>query len=297
MKSFKSHFKFNKDERSGIYFLLLLIVVLQLVYFGIRFNFFQTATSNFETNTGVQSKLDSVKNQSIQKDSLKIYPFNPNYITDYKGYVLGMSTAEIDRLLAFREQGTYVNSATEFQQVTQVSDSLLSLLSVYFKFPEWANIKNKKPSRAVHKTGAAIKINNKSTPILRDLNAATAEELQKINGIGEVLSARIVKFRTSLGGFLVNDQLYDVYGLEAEVIDRLLTYFTVRRKPSVALIPINKASAYEISKIVYIKYGLAKNIVAYRDKNGAFVSFEDLANVHEFPSNKIDRIKLYLTLD
>jgi hypothetical protein len=40
---------------------------------------------------------------------------------------------EIDRLLAFRKENKYVNSAKEFQNVTKVSDSLLND-GPYFKF-------------------------------------------------------------------------------------------------------------------------------------------------------------------
>jgi hypothetical protein len=53
-----------------------------------------------------------------------LYPFNPNFITDFKGYKLGMSVQEID-LLEYRKGNKYVNSPKEFQAVTQVSDSLL----------------------------------------------------------------------------------------------------------------------------------------------------------------------------
>jgi hypothetical protein len=86
----------------------------------------------------LQSKVDSLK---VEKQNYipKIYPFNPNFITDYKGSKLGMSVAEIDRLLNFRKTNQYVNSASEFQKVTQVSDSLLNTISPYFKFPDWVN--------------------------------------------------------------------------------------------------------------------------------------------------------------
>ena len=51
-----------------------------------------------------------------------MYPFNPNYISDYKGYQLGMNVDEIDRLLAHREQSLYVNLAKEFQTITKISE-------------------------------------------------------------------------------------------------------------------------------------------------------------------------------
>ncbi len=45
-----------------------------------------------------------------------------------------MSNEEIDRLLTFRKQNQWVNSAKQFQQVTKVSDSLLNTISPYLSF-------------------------------------------------------------------------------------------------------------------------------------------------------------------
>ena len=51
-----------------------------------------------------------------------------------------------------------------------------------------------------------------------DINRATAEEWADLPGIGPVLSRRIVKFRSALGGFVSLDQLHQVYGLDSAVI-------------------------------------------------------------------------------
>ena len=82
-------------------------------------------------------QLDSLRAIEIENRKPKTYPFNPNYITDYKGERLGMSLIEIDRLLAFRKQNKFINSKYEFQQVTKVSDTLLNKIAPYFKFPDW----------------------------------------------------------------------------------------------------------------------------------------------------------------
>ncbi len=57
-----------------------------------------------------QQKITVLKQNAIQKDTFKIYPFNPNFITDYKGYTLGLSITEIDRLHKFRKKDEFVNS-------------------------------------------------------------------------------------------------------------------------------------------------------------------------------------------
>jgi DNA uptake protein ComE-like DNA-binding protein len=281
----KSHFRFNKQERSGIFFFLLMVIVLQGGYYYVKANPSQKETS-FVLNTREQHRIDNLRiNQS--KASIKIYPFNPNYITDYKGYTLGLSTSELDRLFAFRTQGRFVNSVEEFQTVTQISDSLLNEISPYFKFPDWVgkNQSSKKKISFVKK--------KKGT---KDLNSATAEDLMEVYGIGETLSERIVKFRDRLGGFLVNEQLYDVYGLKPEVAEKALLKFQVVEVPALDKININKASIEELSQLIYINKSLAFNIIDYRDKNGSFASFQELSNVDAFPTEKLDRIALYLSL-
>ena len=61
------------------------------------------------------------------------------------------------------------------------------------------------------------------------INRATAEEWADLPGIGLVLSRRIVKFRSALGGFVSLDQLHEVYGLDSAVIALV--------RPSLALEP------------------------------------------------------------
>ncbi|RDY58164.1 ComEA family DNA-binding protein [Flagellimonas nanhaiensis] len=281
----KSHFKFNKQERSGIFFLLLIIVILQGAYFYAKTLPFK-GSSALTINEMEQTRLDSLKSLP-NPESFKLFPFNPNYLSDHKGYTLGMSTLEIDRLLAFRKQNKYVNSPKEFQKVTLVSDSLLSILSPYFKFPEWSR-------RSASRKGNVL-VNDREASI-QDLNQVTAEDLMRINGIGKTLSKRIIKFRDRLGGFLLDDQLYDVYGLEPQVVKRAFKKFRVLHPPKIEKIDINKATAEEISRLVYISRKVAEDIVTLRNENGRIGSYEELFNINGFPINKKDRIKLYLSL-
>ena len=107
-----------------------------------------------------QREIDSLKLIELENRKPKIFPFNPSFLTDYRGYQLGLSTEEIDRLLQHRKQGNYINSAKEFQKVTRISDSLLNTIEPYFKFPDWVTKKeanktlchSKQKRRICHKT-------------------------------------------------------------------------------------------------------------------------------------------------
>ncbi len=252
---------------------------------------------NIDTET--QAQIAALKAKSQEGDTIKLYPFNPNFITDYKGYALGMSTDEIDRLHTFRKQDKFANSPKEFQKVTQISDSLLTAISPYFKFPEWT----KKESNQYSVSNKRSKVGHKSSPpskglvAVSDINSATAEDLRSISGIGEKLSARIIKFRDRLGGFLVEEQLYDVYGLEPQVVAKTLKRFKVLKRPIIEKININSATAEGLQKLIYLQKNVAKGIVDYRNDNGTIDSFDELINIEGFPVERIDRITLYLSLN
>jgi competence ComEA-like helix-hairpin-helix protein len=237
----------------------------------------------------LQTEIDSLKQEKLDYVP-KIYPFNPNFITDFKGYKLGMSTAEIDRLLAFRKTNKYVNSAQEFQAVTKVSDSLLKVIAPYFKFPDW--VTNKKANNYIAYDKKDFSKKEKIIQI--DINQATTEELVKVYGIGPALSERILKEKAKFGSFVSMEQLKDVWGLSPEVIENLNKYFKITVLPNVKKIKINEASIKELMQFPYFKYALAKEIVTYRSMNGEIKNFEDLSKINGFPVDKIKIIALYL---
>ena len=288
MKKLKSHFKFNKEERSGIFFLLAFIILTQLGLYVYR-SFPKSFEDAFQPDAETQAQIDALKRNAIEKDTLRLFPFNPNYISDYKGYTLGMSVAEIDRLHSFRSQNKFMNSPKEFQELTQISDSLLERIAPYFKFPEWSNASRRS-------VGQRNQRSNKPALVQRiDLNKATADDLKIINGIGDKLSERIVKFRDRLGGFFVAEQLYDVYGLEPQVVDRALIKFKVVDAPVIEKINVTWASYNELRNLLYINDKLAKSIIEYRNNN-TIKSLAELKNLEGFPQGKFERIKLYLSL-
>ena len=282
---------FSKGQQSGIFLLVLLIVGLLCVYFFIDFSSNDIQINDKEL-LKFQQEIDSLKLVEIENRKPKIYPFNPNFITDYKGYTLGMSNQEIDRLLQFRKQDKWINSAKQFQQVTKVSDSLFNVISPYFKFPEW--VTNPKPRKSFTYQNNY----NKTVTQKIDLNKATAVQLQRVNGIGEKLSERIIRYRNKfVGGFIADVQLQDVYGLTSEVIERVTNEFTVKTPRVIQKINLNTATTEELVTVQYIDYEIAYNIIEQRTLRDGFKSFEELTKVKDFPVNKIEIIKLYLFLN
>ncbi|MCP4054639.1 MAG: helix-hairpin-helix domain-containing protein [Mesoflavibacter sp.] len=292
----KSHFTFSNQQRNGIFLLLLLIIIIQLfIYFGSEYVFKTevVSTQNDKELIAFINQIDSLKQVEVEKRKPKIYPFNPNFITDYKGYTLGMSQDEINRLLEFRKQDKWINSTIQFQKVTKVSDSLLNQISPYFKFPDW--ITNPKPKKYTQNFSAKAKEKTSEQKI--DINIATASQLQKVYGVGEALSARIIKYRTKINGFYDLVELTEVYGLSPEVIGNIKQHFNIKTPRVINKIPLNKATRDQLVTIKYIDYEVAYSIIEQRTLRDGFSSLEDLKKVKGFPLKKFDIIKLSLQLN
>ncbi|SDS20516.1 DNA uptake protein ComE [Polaribacter sp. KT25b] len=294
MKIFKSHFWYNKSQRNGIFLLVTLILILQVFIFSDVFSSDEIIDTNTSEIIAFQNQIDSLKAIEIENRKPKIYPFNPNYITDYKGEQLGMSLAEIDRLLAFRKTNKFVNSKKEFQQVTKVSDSLLIKISPYFKFPDWVVKQNQPYKSSLRETKQSFNEKVKHKLSTTDINKATAADFKTINGIGVAFSERIIQYRLKLQGFSFDNQLYDVWGLEKGVADKVLTTFKIVEKPIIKKQNVNTVTFKELLKNPYIDYDLCKKIFNYRDEVAELQDISELKNIKDFPLEKYDRIVLYL---
>ncbi len=272
---------FNRSQRRGILLLLSFIFIGQIAIWV----FDNNALTPVETSKippDLQKQYDSLKKIALQKQQPKIYPFNPNYLSDYKGYFLGMTPQQIDKITAFRQTGRYFQSKQEFKQVAGLSDSLFQKLLPYIKIPEYKFKNNSFQNK--HKL---LKTN--------DINLATAEDLQSVNGIGPVLSKRIVKYRNAIGGFHSWTQLQKVYGLESDVIAKIKRKFILKsstksiEKPVVKK-PINTATAKELQRVYGIGEKLAGRIIKYRESIGGFTIKEQMNAVYGLRPETIEQL-------
>ena len=291
MEKIKSHFVFNRSQRNGILLLVFFISGYLVINYYVDFSKENLLDINSKEVIAIQKELDSLRTIEVESKKPKVFPFNPNFLTDFKGYTLGMSTEEIDRLLAFRKENKWINSVEDFKKVTKVSDSLLNKISPYFKFPDWVtNPKSK--NKYVKKRFKEKKFTQKI-----DLNLATQDQLEAVNGIGKAFSKRIIDYRNKLGGFTNDIQLYQVYGLDFQVANSILKEFTVKTPKEIIKMNLNSISASDIATIPSISFDLAKRIWEFRILNEGIKSFSELDNIEGLTKRKLQGIQLYLKLE
>lgn len=288
--------RFSKGHYFGIVILICSIGLLQLFIYW--FNNQKDTTSLDLTPEEknwllAQNEIDSLK-EAAQENSNKIYPFNPNFISDYKGYKLGMSETQIDKLYQFRKQNKYVNSNAEFQKLTGVSNEWMKQYAIYFKFPDWVTNGTSKNYQSKFESTYKKFDKKESKIVVQDLNTANQVELEKVYMIGEKLALKIISEREKFGNFASMEQLGFIWGISPEAIADLNKKFQIISSRNLKKININTFTIKELQQFPYFNYTIAKNIVTFRSMNGDFKSSEDLTNVKQFPLEKLKIIALYL---
>ena len=288
--------RFSKGHYFGIAILICSIGLLQLFIYW--FNNQKDTTSLDLTPEEknwllAQNEIDSLK-EAAQENSNKIYPFNPNFISDYKGYKLGMTESQIDKLHHFRKQNKYVNSNAEFQKLTGVSNEWMKQYAIYFKFPDWVTNKTSKNYQSKYENTYQKFDKKESKIVVQDLNKANQAELEKAYMIGENLALKIISERERFGNFASMEQLGFIWGISPEAIADLNKKFQIRSSENLKKININTSTIKELQQFPYFNYTIAKNIVTFRSMNGDFKSSEDLTTVKQFPLEKLKIIALYL---
>ena len=114
MPNFKSHFEFDNQQRGGILLLCSLIVGLFcfLLFYSPQPALLLDICSPQIVKQ--QAYVDSLRQEALEKKKPKRYPFNPNFISDYKAYTLGISAEQFDRLSRYRSKNMWINSIKDF---------------------------------------------------------------------------------------------------------------------------------------------------------------------------------------
>ncbi|NPA43603.1 MAG: helix-hairpin-helix domain-containing protein [Chlorobi bacterium] len=288
----KTIFRPNRRMQAGMLTAAFLLWLLAAGIYVKRMRYAKTEAT-FTIDSTASRRLDSL---FVLYDSLtrpRLYPFNPNYISDYRAYVWGIPDSSLKKIRAYRASGKYFRSKEEFKRIARLPDTLYERMAPYLRIPRYASSPraSRSPSSSTRRTDFI-----KSLP-KKDINTATREELMKVYGIGPVLSNRIIKYREKLGGFTIREQLLDIYALTPEAYENLWKYFDIKTpKPISRTINVNTALMQELQENPYIDFDLSEKIVEYRTLHGPFRRLEDLKKVPGFPADKYKRIVLYLRL-
>jgi competence protein ComEA len=226
------------------------------------------------------------KQVSLKKAAF--FRFDPNTISVAGMESLGFSAALSARIAHYREKGGKFRVRLDLRKIYGMDSAFYGALYPYIKLPESLPeaIGKNEPFKANKQA--------KKENLPFDLNLADTAQLKSIYGIGEKLSIRIMRYRDALGGFVLRNQLMEIYGLDSAVVKRLAESSFIDERFNPRRINVNTATERDLSIHPYLPVSAAKAIVSYRFQHGGFTSVEDLRKIPILDEKTIQKITPYL---
>lgn len=233
----------------------------------------------------------------------RLFPFNPNTISVEQWQQLGLPRWLAERIGKYRAKGGRFRKKEDLKRIYDFPEETYARLEPYIRLdadvvgrvdnPPVAPATPSSPVTA--EPPKAQSSEPKPTPkttFTFDLNTADTTELKRVYGIGSKLSARIIKKREEFGGFCNLNQVREVWGLDSVVVEELLKHATLRN-PQLRKLNVNTAP-FEQLRHPYLKFHMARAIVAYRQQHGPFSAPEDLLKVKVIDAKTVEKLTPYL---
>jgi DNA uptake protein ComE-like DNA-binding protein len=286
----RSFFGFSRSETNAFLILLPLMTILVFSAPAYRWWHFRNPSQTVSDDSKLDSMLatwnweKSFTPLPVKTDSL--FSFDPNLATGADFTRLGFSSPLAKRILHYRARGGKFRIRKDLARIYGMDSVLYHTLYPYILLPE----------KRTPATVAFAPTQKFVAPSPFDLNLADTSQLIRIRGIGPKLSLRIIAYRERLGGFVSLHQVEEVYGLDTAVIHQLQQKAFVAEGYQPKLIHINTADEKTLASLPYLRFRLAKAIVAYRFQHGAFRAAEDLKELHLVDDLTFQKIKPYISV-
>lgn len=314
-ENWKDAFSFNRRERRGIT-VLLIILLIQISFLTFWKYLFPPEPFRFTIEKLETEPIDSiiVEEKLTSSDSILYFSFDPNTVKKEELLNMGLKDWQSTQLINYRNSGGQFKIKSDVKKLYFVNDSIYELLKPFIHLPE--NYSKEVVTTSEDDLANAPKTvtENKDTPYRRDdwerkvkipqrakdtfsvaLNISDTSDWKQFYGIGSGYSKRIIKYREKLGGYYSVNQLYEVYGLDSSLVNRIKPYLKEDRQ-FVVKININRVSEYKLSRHPYFTYNMAKIIVESREEDGNYKSLEDLLSRNLLNKPLYDKIYPYISL-
>ncbi|MEY3052348.1 MAG: hypothetical protein RLY31_2133 [Bacteroidota bacterium] len=229
------------------------------------------------------------------------FPFDPNTADEAQLQRLGLRVSTARTLLRYREKGGVFRRPEDLRRVYGIDERLFAELLPFIRLDTSTRTPPALPGRAAPPAAADSKpaapsYVKKDSTALVDINRATAEDWQRLPGIGPGYARRIVRFRDRLGGFSHPAQVGETYGLPDSVFRRIMPRLVP--SPVFRPLPVNTPDLAELKAHPYLSNLQATVLFRYREQHGPFRSPADLQAVGPvFSEQDWARLAPYLTFE
>lgn len=308
-KTVTALFGFNRRERRGTYVLSLVLIVL----LAVRLTAFRTGRLPEEIPPLPSAGPSSA---GVIEPVAAPFTFDPNTVTYEDLLKLGLSARQARTLINYRNSGARFRNPPDLARVYGIDSATVARLLPHINISDSYRTPPGEPSAgrpagdgvngrrivapagrggAGAEQGGFIRepVAGYDLSVNMDLNSCTAEELEKLPGIGPVLSVRIIRYRSLLGGFVDKGQLAEVYGLDSVVVATITALLSVTLD-SVRPLVLDSASFGELARHPYLGYEAARRITRYRSVAPSALTLGEMVRSGVITAEQAERIAPYV---
>lgn len=223
----------------------------------------------------------------------KRFPFDPNQIDMEQWLQLGLPEKTAHTILNYRSKGGRFRKAEDLARIYGMPAILARELIPWVRIE---SVVGEKSPPAGPRNAPGTQFAQRTESLKLPINSADSLAWMSLRGIGEKLAGRIVNFRNRLGGFYSLQQVGEVYGLKDSVFQQIRSSLVLDPVP-VRQLSLNAATLEELAAHPYIRFPIARAIVAYRQEHGAFRSVEELSAIHLISQEQLEKIRPYCKPD
>ena len=236
-----------------------------------------------------------------ESEAATLFRFDPNTADSATFVRLGLRPRVARAIVHYRAAGGVFRKPQDLARIYTLSDSDFRRLLPYINIKEQSVHLKEQPPTSVQ---SSLSNNAASEPYLPmqsfklqagqtlDINSADSVELRKIPGVGQYYAAKIVKYRSRLGGFTSTEQLKEIKGLP----DDITRWVTIGTEP-VSKLAVNQLTFGQLLRHPYLNFEQVRAIMDHRKYTGPIQSLGDLRTYPAFSDSDFRRLQPYIAFE
>ncbi|MEZ4739430.1 MAG: helix-hairpin-helix domain-containing protein [Flavobacteriales bacterium] len=302
----KDLFAMHAGERRGT--MALMVILLVLASWAVYEQWFREPPVS---DLGpLQTELEAwiAQQAALPVDSVVVryFPFDPNATIREEWRSLGLTDKQVDGIERYQAKGGKFRTKKDLGRMYSIRPEQYQALLPFITLPDSFERKSfERTNRAYatdqwprRDTARYTSVNHRTELRKVEINTADTTALIELPGIGPSFARGIVKYRDWLGGYVSLDQLSEVFVLKdkPDAVARLKDLLVVDTL-MVRRIAINTCTVEELAGHPYVRWKLAKPLIAYRDQHGPFTKPEDIMGCALIDAALFRKLAPYLSLE
>lgn len=269
MEELRKFLTFNKGERVAVIALMaaILIMVLACLFHKPKASRDEVALHNLDSLLALrQAALDEQR----QNDSVVLFPFDPNTMTEEEGRMLGLTESQVRNILNYRDKGGRFRIRSDFGRLYTIGEEDYARLEPYIDLPVSVPEKENIYQNKYEET----KLEPREIPLV-ELNTVDSATLVELPQIGPYIAMRILEYRDRLGGYVDIEQLREVRGVDSTRFEVISPYIHLDGSEP-RKIDVNRDDFRTLVHHPYLTYEQVKRIFNQREQRGMIKNWAQL---------------------